>query len=473
MENGLTIALIVTVFVVTYLFLYLYFTSKQKVLEKKLIASLHESESLKKKVESFGVSSKEDVKGSKSTLVIEQTKKIEFLESEVAKQKKRLRELKVIAQNATMAQQHFLSKVTEEITRPLYKVLNDTQTLQKSLKEQSSLNTLTHISVNANHLLQLLTDIVDLSKLQAKSFEVSENIVDVHYLLSSVIKRFASLAEKKSLKLIFEIDEKVPDFLYIDGTKVEQILENLIENAIKYTQEGYVKLNVLVDNVEPTTNTIGVSFYVEDTGAGITQEFQDKVFSVFEHVNQAENESAQTIGLGLAIDKKIALAMGGDITFKSENSKGSVFRFRLSDVEMVLHNESDDSEQKAPDFNLLKEDTKVLLVAEYNKNYETIVESFENSNVTLLAYSDFRDIMPLLQTQKINMILIDVEILTNDEGAVAKVLAGRTGIAVVPLIHSRVKELDFSNTPLTPKGFLKKPISKAELFKVSLRVLNI
>ena len=471
MENELFVVVLVLLFIVSYLFLYIYFSTKEKALRKELTRVLDESLDARKNTPHTIYEYDEKTK-SKSTLVYEQVKKIEFLESEVSKHKKRISELKRIAQSATMAQQDFLSNVTEEITRPVERILKESEYLESQLTNTHQQSTLKSIILNATTLFTLLKDILNLSKMQAKTFEVNEQITDIRFLLRKLIDKKEPLAKEKTLTLTLQIAEDIPQLLFIDAQKVEAIVENLVDNAITYTQDGYVRLNVLLDALERSTNTVSLSFYVEDTGAGIAQEFQDKVFSAFETLESKEQTHTQTVGgLGLAIDKKIALAMGGDITFKSEKAKGSIFRFRLADIEMSLLDASNQS-SIGSDFSLLKEGSNVVLVAEHNESYKSIVDAYENSSVTCFAYTDFRDAIELFTTHKIDMVLIDIAILLNDEAAVSKVIASRTKAPVVALVSGRVKEIDFGDSAVKLSGFLQKPVSSYELFKISLQLLN-
>jgi signal transduction histidine kinase len=473
MENELTIIIVVGIFVLTYLFLYLYFSTKQKKQELAIKVLSEEKECLSEKLQNAESTPQiQEKTNSKSVLVYEQTKKIEYLESEVVRQRKRIRELKLIAQNANMAQEDFLSNVTEEVTTPVNSILSSSTLLKEKAKDSKTSQELENIVASSKRLLVMLNGIVDLSKMQAKTFQIHESTVDIKFLLSSLVDKKQKVADEKSLDFILKVDETLPDFLLIDAAKTEDILENLVDNAIKFTQDGYVKINVLVDNIDIVTNTVDVSFYVEDTGAGIAQDFQDQVFGVFERVVNREDRASQTVGLGLSIDKKIALSMQGDITFKSEISKGSVFRFSLRGLEIPLWSSADRTEDENVDFSLLREDAKIMIIAEYNKNYQTIVDAFQTSEATLFAYSDFRDAVQTLRDETVDLVFIDVDILNNDEGAVSKVLANMTKASIVPLVTSRIKEIDFGSTALKPSGYLKKPLSKSELFKISLRLLN-
>lgn len=464
--------LIVVIFIAGYFLLFLLFNARQKKQNAELKALLEEKKSLEARV----LSNEEkllsfDSKSNKTTLAYEQTRKIESLEADVLKQKKRIHELRLIGQNASMTQHNFLSNITSEIKRPVVSVLNSCTILQTKLQDKTSLNELKKITYASNLLFEMLSDIVDLSKIEAKTFEISENVVNLRFLLNKIIEKKQNLADKKSLLLTLEIDEKLPDFLMLDALKVEAILDNLIDNAIKFTQEGYVKVSLSVDEINVATNTLLLSIDVEDSGEGIAQEFQDKVFKVFENLDDVEHNSSEKIGLGLSINKKIALLMHGNITLESEVSKGSIFKFTLADVEIALLS-AEDSDEENSDFSLIKADSKVMIVAEYNKNHQTILDAFENTQVELFSYSDLREAIETLKSKTIDLIFIDVEILNIDDGAVSKVLSHMTYAGVVPLVHDRIKEITFTNKTLHPVGFLKKPISKSELFKISFKVLN-
>lgn len=473
MKNELTIIVIIGIFIVLYFLLYLFFAKKQKKQEAIIASLLQDRDSSSKSVEDEEVvPSVEESKNSRSILVYEQTKKLEFLESEVARQKKRISDLKHIAQNANMAQEDFLSNVTEEIKTPLESILYDYAELKKKHKDDTSSFLLENIKKSAQRLLNTLSDIVDLSKLQAKTFDIVENVVDIHFLISSMVEKKKEIASKKSLAFSVKVDEKLPPYLMLDASKVEDILENLIDNALRFTKDGSVKINVLVDNINISTNTIDFSFYVEDTGAGIAQEFQNKVFGFFEKVENSDDKTSQTVGLGLSIDKKIALLMNGNITFKSEASKGSVFRFSLSNVELPLWSKEEIDEDENVDFSLIRENAQVMIVAEKNQDYTTIVDAFAQSQVKLFSYANLREAVQTLKNEEIDLIFADVDILNNDEGAGSKVIASISKARVVALVTTRVKELKLVNTPLKPSGFLKKPLSKSELFKISLKVLN-
>lgn len=470
MKNEYMIVLLV-LFCIVIFALYLFFKIKEKEQDEKIRDLCRVRDDLNLQLSATTRSSSSEVKNFKTTLVYEQTKKIEFLEAEVLKRKERNSELRIIAHNASMVEQNVLTNITDEIQTPLLSILDSCRLLQTQLKDKTSRNQLNNIRDSSNNLLQMLQKLTDLSKIQAETFEIVEKTTDIHSLLQSTLESKQKQADAKSLSLTLNIDKRVPEFLLLDASKVKTIFENLLDNAIKFTQEGSVKVDVVVDAIDSATNTVSLSIHVEDTGVGIEPQSQQKIFEVFENFKNRESNLSESKGFGLSVDKKIALFLDGDITLKSELGKGSIFTFSLSNVEMALWN-AQDLEKENVDFSLLKEESQIMVVAPKDANYQTILEAFQSSKVELFAYSDLREAMETLKDRRIELIFIDVDILNRDDGAVSKVLTKITTAAVVPLVTSRIKEIDFKDTQLKPMGFLKKPISKSELFKISFKVLN-
>lgn len=467
----LLIALIVVLISIS-LLLYAFFLLKQKKQTQEIEKLLEQRDALNEKLHNSQPHLVKEVKGSKSTLVYEQTKKIEFLESELTKHKNRLNELKVLAQNASTIEHDFLSNIQEELLFPCKTIQKTSLSLQEKIKSTTILSELDAIVKASHSLFWILSDTLDLSKIQAQRFELHPSAADIYFLISSLVEKKEKAAQEKGVALTLEVDEKFPNYLFLDAKRIQNILEHLIDNALQFTQDGFVKVNAVLESENTARNSVNISFTVEDSGSGISEETQSRLFSFFEKKEIQAESLSQSLGLGLSLDKKIARLMHGDISFKSELAKGTIFTFLLKDVEIPLWSSEDGVTVQGVDFNLLKEDAKIMLVAEHNKNYETIVDAFDSTAITLFAYSDFREAMQTLKNESVDLIFIDIDMLNNDDGAVAKVLLSTTNAAVVALVDTQISEIEFAQTALKPSGYLKKPLSKSELFKISLRLLN-
>jgi len=471
LDSTLLFTIIIFVFIIVLIIL------QFKAREKKQSSQL---EHLKEEVDTLNIKllrSEEKLlklgaNSSKTSFIQEQIKKIEFLELEVDKQKKRVNDAKSIAQEASMIKYDFLSNIRHEVRTPMNSILVFAELLIQELKDSTQLTYANNIFQSGHKLLGLLDKIIELSKIESGAFEIEESAVDVRSLFEGVVHEQKALADKKGLDLFFEIDEKLPDSLMLDAPKVEDILTNIIHNAIKFTQEGYVKIRVLVESVDVAKNTLNLSISIEDTGMGIELKNQEKIFEIFEKRENCTDIEFQGTGLGLSINKKMANLMNGNITLKSELNKGSTFKFLLSSVEIVLSSADDEVSEDSLDFSLLKPGSQVMIVEELEETRNRIITSLIQSEVKVFAYDNLRDAIETLKSKKINLIFIDIDILNIDDGAVSKVIAKMTKASVVILTSTRLKNIEFLKGGVKPVGYLKKPISKTELFKISLKVLN-
>jgi signal transduction histidine kinase len=256
---------------------------------------------------------------------IEQIKKIESLEDEVRKQKKRVKDAKAMVEEAYQVKSKFLSNMKAEIRTPINSIVLSSEFLVNNIQEKKLNNYAKDIVKSGKKLLGLIDEILELSSIESGSFTFEENPVDIKNLLHSIVNSHTKEAMKKGLELSLDIDDKLPDYLMLDISRVEDIVKNLVENALKFTHKGYVRIKLQESGKNILKNSINISLVVADSGVGIKEEEQHKIFEIFE----------TTAHMGLSINKKIAKLMHGDIVVES-TSKGSIFTFSMSDVEVVL-----------------------------------------------------------------------------------------------------------------------------------------
>ncbi len=259
-----------------------------------------------------------------------------------------------------------------------------------------------------------------------------------------------------------DIDKSLPESLIFDANKVKLIVDNLISNSIRATTKGNVNIFVKANGSNIAHNTINLQVIVEDSGIGIKKEEQPKLFEMFE-----------SDGLGLALNKKIAKLMNGDLTFYSEYGKGATFILSLADVEIVLP--SADNELSDVDINFAQirpEGASIMVIDKDSEAVDTIIESFLESHIRVTHFDIPRDAIDDLKRVQYDMLLIDIDVLTSDDNALSKVISKISDAPVVTLTNHNVKEAHISEQGARVVGHLKKPISKRELFKISLKVLN-
>lgn len=255
------------------------------------------------------------------------------LSTEIVERKrieKQLRFAEEVAQNSSQAKSEFLANMSHELRTPLNGILGFTQILQRteSLTEKGRKG-VGIIYQCGSHLLTLINDVLDLSKIEARKLELHPVDFYLPAFIDSVTEICRIRAEQKVIAFHVELDPDLPTGIHADEKRLRQVLINLLGNAIKFTHQGSVTFKVQVVGEESNANgqtNYKIRFQIIDTGTGITPEQAEKIFQPFEQVGNQKQQSEGT-GLGLAISQKIVLLLGGQIQVESEFGKGSTFWF--------------------------------------------------------------------------------------------------------------------------------------------------
>lgn len=257
----------------------------------------------------------------------------QVLSTEIVERKRIEKELRLaeeVAQNSNQAKSEFLANMSHELRTPLNGILGYTQIIQRteSLSEKGRKG-LSVIYQCGSHLLTLINDVLDLSKIEARKLELYPVDFYLPAFIDSVTEICRIRAEQKVIAFHVELDPNLPTGIHADEKRLRQVLINLLSNAMKFTNQGSVTFKAQV--VEQESNSNGktnykIRFEVIDTGTGISPEQAEKIFQPFEQVGSQKRQSEGT-GLGLAISQKIVLLMGGQIQVQSEFGKGSTFWF--------------------------------------------------------------------------------------------------------------------------------------------------
>ena len=239
--------------------------------------------------------------------------------------RKLLYKAKESAESANHAKSAFLANMSHELRTPLNAIIGFATVLNRSPaippKEKENLAI---ICRSGEHLLNLINDVLDMSKIDAGRTVLNEKNFDLYRLLDDVENMFSLKTEEKGLRLIFECDAGVPRYSHTDKDKLRQVLVNLIGNAIKFTKKGVISVKTKYQGEEKHT----LQFSITDTGEGIAPDERDSLFDAFVQT-ETGRKSGEGTGLGLPISRKFVQMMGCDITVKSEIGKGSVFSFQI------------------------------------------------------------------------------------------------------------------------------------------------
>jgi CheY-like chemotaxis protein len=248
------------------------------------------------------------------------------LEATVRERTRELERQTELARSASQAKSNFLARMSHEIRTPLNAVLGLSEVeLQCRLPDRTRIN-LEKIYHSGSHLLDIVNDILDISKIESGNFEITQMEYELCGLINDVIQINVVRIGIKPIEFKLEIDETIPSKLYGDELRIKQILNNLLSNAFKYTEEGEVRLLI---GWERRENTALLSFTVKDTGRGIKKEDLERLFFEYTQFERAANRHIEGTGLGLSITRGLAETMKGSVAAESEYGRGSVFRVYL------------------------------------------------------------------------------------------------------------------------------------------------
>lgn len=245
----------------------------------------------------------------------------------VIQQANLMKELKEKAEAANQAKSMFVSNLSHEIRTPMNAIIGMTEILLREHMTQQQTEYLLNIQSSGKALLGIINDILDFSKLESGKFELNNSTYEPMSILSDLGMIFLTRIDEKDLELVFDIDKDLPQTLYGDAIRMRQLIINLVNNAIKYSEKGTIVLTMKITDI--TGDDVSLFVSVKDTGIGIKEEDLTKLFQSFQRVDTIVNAAKEGTGLGLAISKQLVELMGGEIHVKSTYGEGSEFYFTI------------------------------------------------------------------------------------------------------------------------------------------------
>ena len=319
---------------------------------------------------------------------------------------------KEIAEEVADVKSHFLANMSHEVRTPMNGIIGLTKLLlntELTTKQKEYLNA---IDISSNTLLVVVNDILDISKIEAGKMTFENKKFKLRDLISSVVDVFEGKAAEKKIDLEFYIDKKVPQYLIGDSIRLNQILYNLINNAIKFTNQG--KVIVGVDEIEHSKKGTYLDISVVDTGVGITPESQQKIFDVFTQAKESTTRKYGGTGLGLTIVKKLVELQGGIIDLDSISNQGSTFSVKLKF--QTPNKENDIREmhsKKLDDYSSLK-GLKILLAEDNSINQLLINDLLNEKGIDIKIVSDGQQAVDNWLKNSYDLILMDMQMPIKD-----------------------------------------------------------
>lgn len=373
---------------------------------------------------------------------------------------------KVKAETVTETRSRFFANISHEFRTPLSAILGYAELLEDDDQSpQDKTKSVAVIISSANHLLQLINDLLDITKLEANKLQVEKHEVDP-ILIAESVREFTQLnAERRGIEFTIEYNGQLPHYISTDPLRLKQILLNLCSNAIKFTHKGFVRLAIQVDE-----STSSVQFLVVDTGIGMTKAQIDNLFTAF---TQAESSTARKYGgtgLGLYLSKNLAELLGGTLTVASEKDKGSCFTLTLpasQSNQTVTNVESPStvSTLAEPNASSPTFEGHILIAEDDETNHMILAWILEKCAVKLARARDGQEVITLATQHRYDLVLMDLNMpVMNGIETTRRLREIGYSQPIVVLTASIDDEDKTQCIAAGCNSFLTKPYNKKELF---------
>ena len=379
---------------------------------------------------------------------------------------KQLRKAKEDAEQGARAKSAFLTNMSHEIRTPMNAILGFSEVLSRMVSDNSQKEYVAAIQSGGRTLLGLINNILDKSKIDAGKLDLKLEPVDVHMVLGDLINILKPKAQVKSIELISTISPDIPHSLLLDELRLKQILINLINNAIKFTDDGFVKISIAAENTKK--RTIDLVINIEDSGIGINTENQQKIFDAFAQQDDQDNRKYGGTGLGLAISKQLVELMNGTISLESQVNIGSKFTVYLNNVGISKESMVKESDLVTDFDSIHFEKATVLIVDDVESNIMVLEGLMKPLGFEFMRASGGEDALELMKRRKPDIIFSDL------------VMPGMTGYHMLEKIKENPDWTDIPVIVVTASafnkekrkalscgfdGFIRKPINSFYLLK--------
>ena len=396
--------------------------------------------------------------------------KLQKIHEELKEAKKTAEKEKQKAEDANKFKTQFLANMSHDIRNHMHIILGFSQELESEITDEEQRGNLETISSSGNDLEKLIENILELSRIEAGKIELENEPLNLRSILDDIKQKYSIKAQEKALNILSYVDPDLPEVVSLDSSKLRSILDNLVNNAVKFTDSGFIKLSVqkIGSQVTPPGSPVArvnIGFTVQDNGRGIPKNQQKNIFTRYERQKGKHKSKIEGFGLGLTITRAFVELMGGEISLKSREGKGTTFNVILKNVavtDVVIGLGLDKLDVKSIRF----KKASVLMADESELNRRLLIKYLSQSPIHLIEAENGKQAVEKTKRYRPDLVLMDMKIAAVKGFKTTRLIKADDELKDIPIIIITASALKEQRPAIKKSGcdsFLTKPVKKSDL----------